>query len=272
MHIPSPSLALAALDFLRSDETVLTYQNCLVGVAIVFILWGTSLTIYRVWFHPLSKFPGPLLLAVSHFPFLYHNYVTGTWVRRMVDLHAKYGPAVRIGPNHLALDGAIAWPEVHGRRPRGSEEFGKKRGHAFKGDHNALTVAPTTQHRRIRRQLAYGFSNAALMEQEASLLRHVDLLVQCLAQRAELGTPVNLADWFNFTTFDIIGDLTLSESFDCPESKHYHPWVLSIFSGVRGIALKRFFSSLWLPQALVRWLSADIAADAKVRNHAVEMV
>jgi cytochrome P450 len=34
-----------------------------------------------------------------------------------------------------------------------------------------------------------------------------------------------MVDWFNFAAFDIIGDLTLGESFNCLQDSKFHPWV-----------------------------------------------
>jgi cytochrome P450 len=41
---------------------------------------------------------------------------------------------------------------------------------------------------------------------------------------------VNIAAWLNFTTFDIIGDLTFGSPFGCLENSSYHPWVQAIFN------------------------------------------
>lgn len=39
-----------------------------------------------------------------------------------------------------------------------------------------------------------------------------------------------MVSWFNFVTFDIIGDLTLGESFHCLQESALHPWVSILFS------------------------------------------
>ena len=40
-----------------------------------------------------------------------------------------------------------------------------------------------------------------------------------------------MVKWYNFTTFDVLGDLAFGEPFGCLESGDYHPWVAMIFSG-----------------------------------------
>ncbi|KJZ78165.1 hypothetical protein HIM_02203 [Hirsutella minnesotensis 3608] len=168
----------------------------------------------------------------------YANHITGTWVRQVLDLHLKYGPVVRIGPNHIALDGSVGWPEVYGHRP-GKAEF-QKLPPIFKDDAQALIVAQRDVHRRQRRQMGHAFSDASLTQQEPVIGKYVDMLMDRLSERANRGESINAVQWFNFTTFDIIGDLAFSEPFFCLENNGYHPWVFSIFNGLRGFNLRRF--------------------------------
>ena len=62
----------------------------------------------------------------------------------------------------------------------------------------------------MRRQLGYGFSSAALSEQESTIAQFVDDFIWRIGQ---LGV-VNLTDWYNILTFDIIGALAFGESFE----------------------------------------------------------
>ena len=47
-----------------------------------------------------------------------------------------------------------------------------------------------------------------------------------------------MVQWFNWTTFDIIGDLAFGESFGCLENMHVHPWIEHIFGNVK--------SAIWM--------------------------
>ncbi|KAL5396969.1 hypothetical protein PMIN02_002743 [Paraphaeosphaeria minitans] len=54
--------------------------------------------IYRVYFHPLSKYPGPKLYAFTTIP-----QIIGTWKvephKRIEAIHAKYGSVLRTDPD-----------------------------------------------------------------------------------------------------------------------------------------------------------------------------
>jgi cytochrome P450 len=149
---------------------------------------------------------------------------------------------VRVGPDHLSLDGSVAWPDVYSHRSGGREEWQKAPGF-FPNHGKTLISAPRETHRRMRRQLGHAFSDASLGQQEPIIKIYVDLLLQRLEERAKSGQEINIVDWLNFTTFDIIGDLTFSDPFHSLETNNYHPWVLSIFKGIRGQAMSRFIQS-----------------------------
>ncbi|KIK54970.1 hypothetical protein GYMLUDRAFT_144224, partial [Collybiopsis luxurians FD-317 M1] len=60
----------------------------------------TVLAVYRLFFHPLHKFPGPVLAALTSWYEIYRNLVQGgELVSDIKRLHEIYGPVVRTGPN-----------------------------------------------------------------------------------------------------------------------------------------------------------------------------
>ena len=69
-----------------------------------------------------------------------------------------------------------------------------------------------------------------------------------------------MVKWLNFTTFDIVGDLALGESFHCLEESRYHGWVSILFTQFKAAALfvsLRFFGldrpvKLLLPKKLLK--------------------
>jgi hypothetical protein len=59
-----------------------------------------------------------------------------------------------------------------------------------------------------------------MREQEPIMNKYFDLLVRRLHENCS--NPVNFVNWYNYTTFDIIGDLTFGDSFDCLEQSKMH--------------------------------------------------
>lgn len=65
---------------------------------------------------------------------------------------------------------------------------------------------------------------------------------------------VDMSRWYNFTTFDIIGDLAFGEPFDCLKDSQYHPWVKRVFISTKLIALQRPLAIYPFLAPIVRWL------------------
>ena len=76
-------------------------------------------------------------------------------------------------------------------------------------------MANDAEHARQRRALSHAFSQKALLEQESIIRGYVDLFVERLKPFAQTGEGINMCNWFNFTTFDIIGDMAFGEPFGC---------------------------------------------------------
>lgn len=69
--------------------------------------------LYRITFHPLVRFPGPKLRAISHLPHALSG-VRGRQPYDVRDLHKKYGPVVRICPNQLSFITPSVWEDIYG--------------------------------------------------------------------------------------------------------------------------------------------------------------
>lgn len=68
-------------------------------------------------------------------------------------------------------------------------------------------------HAKLRSILAPGFSAKALVWQEEIVQKYADQLIEQVRERSKEG-PVNIVDWFEWMSFDIIGHLTFGEPFD----------------------------------------------------------
>ena len=106
------------------------------------------------------------------------------------------------------------------------------------GVHSLLT-APRADHARMRRVLEHAFSDRSYREQIPLVSSHIEILMQKLHEQIDgpAGGVVDILDWYNWTSFDIIGDLTFGKSFECLQKEENHPWVHMIFGNLKGIAL-----------------------------------
>lgn len=142
---------------------------------------------------------------------------------------------MRVAPDELAFSHPEAWKDIMGHNPSG-QEFQKATWfyRPIEDLPNNLVSEDRQRHGQLRRQLAHGFSEKSMRDQEPIIKQYVDLLIQKLQGHCKVSTdPVVLSDWYNFTTFDIIGDLAFGEPFGCLKNSTYHEWIKTIFQSGR---------------------------------------
>lgn len=191
-------------------------------------------TIYNLFFHPLSRYPGPWLWAVSDIPYSLVS-ISGDAHKRMLQIHMRYGPVVRVGPNTVFYSHPDATKEIRGHR-KGNKAEHLKDPHLHSGNQSNVIGANHENHVRYRRSLAHGFSHQAMLDQEPIINKYIDKLLKELKNQSTKQEKIDIVRWYNYTTFDIIGDLAFGEPFYCLEKSDYHPWVALIFSGIKNLS------------------------------------
>ncbi|KAJ5257984.1 hypothetical protein N7524_009540 [Penicillium chrysogenum] len=185
-------------------------------------LYLIGLPVYNVYLHPLAKYPGPKSMAATRLPYI-RMILGGRFPQRIKALHQQYGDVVRIAPDELSFIDGAAWKPIYGTRV-GHDQ--KPKDHRFyaptPGEAPSIIVSDDADHSRFRRF------------QESIIKGYIDLLMQRLHENIDSGTnAVDMVAWYNFTTFDIIGDLAFGEPFDCLKNSVYHQWVSIIFSSLK---------------------------------------
>lgn len=93
-----------------------------------------------------------------------------------------------------------------------------------------------------------------MREQQPIIIDYVNLLIRQLHQRCGGGQKrLDAVAWYNYTTFDVIGDLAFGEPFGSLQSGEYHPWIAMIFQSIK---LGTLFQSAgffpWIKSALMK--------------------
>lgn len=176
---------------------------------------------------------------------------------------------VRVAPNELAFCNAKAWKDIMGHRTQGAPEF-KKLSSFYRPVPNQpsnIVNSDGREHAVLRRQLSYGFSDRGLREQQPLIMKYVDLFIQRLHENCKDGKSIDIMAWYNFTTFDIIGDLAFGEPFGCLDNSEYHPWVQAIFQSARAAtALHTANYFPLLKELVLKLLSTKYAQNMRAKN------
>jgi cytochrome P450 len=214
-------------------------------VVVAGLLYYIVSAIYYATLHPLASLPGPVSSAFSRVPYWVVSFrgVDVFWIKR---LHDKYGPVVRFGPTDLSYASLNGWHDIHGAKvqEKAIEFFPQP----VNGVHSLIDlqaalitvgVAPVLtanhkDHTRMRRIFSPAFSARSLKAQEPLFQRYAVLLKYKVSEVGQKGTqPFNIVDLFNFTTFDVMADLTFGHSLGLLSKTEYSPWVASIIGSLK---------------------------------------
>ena len=207
--------------------------------------------VYNLYFHPLSRFPGPKLWATFRLPYVV-SLLSGNLGHDERSFHERYGNAVRTAPNEISFIDPRAWNDIFARRP--NHKFFPKNPvwwDSIPSVPDSLVNLGEEDHARMRRMLASGFSDKALRAQEPIVQRYVDIFIRKLRDMVNKGqgeSTVPIVRWYHYLFFDITGDLGFGQSFDCLEEGKYHEWIESLFRSLKAyafVAALRFYPSLW---------------------------
>ncbi|KAJ8068063.1 hypothetical protein OCU04_003637 [Sclerotinia nivalis] len=92
--------------------TIITYLEIILFLSLsLWIIYGA---IYRLYFSPIAKFPGPKLAALTLWYEFYFNVIRdGQWIWEIKRMHEEYGPIVRINPYELHIDDPEYYDELY---------------------------------------------------------------------------------------------------------------------------------------------------------------
>ncbi|KAL3426506.1 averantin oxidoreductase [Phlyctema vagabunda] len=232
-----------------------------IWAVIITVTYLIGITIYNVYFHPLSKFPGPRSRAASEWPYFF-SLLNGTGPQDMLKLHDQYGPVVRVSPEELAFVRPSAFKDIYGHKKAGQPELAKdKKYYSAMGEPTLLNSPDMAYHSHLRRMLAPGFSDSSLRKQEAVIQEYLKILIKKLEEQSRSGHgTTDLVQWFNFYVFDVIGYLTYGETFDCLNSEKLHTWIQLIPK------LATFYGLSQAAERLPRWMKYPFLLFQMPRN------
>lgn len=207
------------------------------AVSLLELLASYTLAIcfYNWALHPLRKFPGPFFARICPLPHIIHSH-RGDLIHWTVAQHEKYGECVRLLPNELSFSGADAYKDIYGFKTNGQRTLEKDLKFYLTNHDETRSVvnADAENHSRMRRIFSHAFSDRALKMQESMFLTYIDKLVEKLREGCmQKSGAQDMVQLLNFTTFDIMGDLTFGESLGMLDDTSYHPWVSALVAGFR---------------------------------------
>ncbi|KAJ5728196.1 cytochrome P450 [Penicillium malachiteum] len=209
--------------FSLGDITALSlasYQPTLTITALFLLLLLTKY-INRLFFHPLSKFPGPPIAAASHLWEFWQDMVCdGTFLQAIPKLHKRYNSAVvRISPNHLHIND----PEFYHKVFKVSTDFYKAPYfyEAFGFATSLATITNPDRHKPLRTVIAPMFTGSVVDEMSGEVYQMVCKATSMILKSRQRAHTFNVMHFLRCLTTDINCDLIFGQNLDLVESGYH---------------------------------------------------
>jgi len=208
---------------LASTDSIKLISSYLLGIY-------SSLMVYRLFLHPLNRFPGPFGARFSSI-WLSWRVRKGDAYKQVAALHAQYGPFVRVGSSDLSITHPAAVNALYGAA---SECIKGQNYDRLKPAISLQTMREKPPHAARRRIWSSAFGERALRGYEERIRTFQEKLVSQLT--ASGGRPTNLTHWFNLYSFDVMGDLAFAKSFNMLETTRNHWAVQLLEDGIKPLS------------------------------------
>ncbi|KAF9077861.1 cytochrome P450 [Rhodocollybia butyracea] len=235
------------------------------------------LALYRLFFHPLSGYPGPTLAALTNWYEAYYNVVKGGGlIAKYEQLHKLHGPVIRVGPNTLHFNDRQAFHDIYtyGSTLVKDRAFYDAVGvHAPEGSATFCDPEVAKQRRGLIQPL---FSRKAVMSLEYTIQQKIDKLLTVLESYSSSSTTVSMAVAYRALTTDIITSYCFAESANVLDSPDFsHPILQGTKEAFRNIWLPYNFSffiafALNAPQKVILWLLPEYEEHETIFHHLLE--
>jgi cytochrome P450 len=118
--------------------------------------------------HITSNIPGARLYALTSWRLAYEDW-KGTRTRTIHQLHQKYGPVIRVGPNELSFNSLAALKTIYGAGS-GFERTSFYRMFDAYGHQNLFTFANPKDHGNRKKLLNHAYSKSSVIKHSAAAI------------------------------------------------------------------------------------------------------
>ncbi|KAL2206994.1 cytochrome protein [Sarocladium strictum] len=197
-----------------------SYLAC---TALTLVAYCALILVYRLYLHPLAKFPGPKLAAATSWYLAYHDIWVAPGAQVMFELrrlHHIYGPVIRISPDELHVDD-YTWVDtlytvtangVRDKHPPDAMMVGKP--------HSIFGTVSHIIHRKRRAAFAHLFSKANTAGAEAMIWDKADKMVNNIDRQIQRDGFADLRTHTLAMTTDVAAEYCLEESLHLQDDEH----------------------------------------------------
>ncbi|MCJ1395080.1 hypothetical protein MMC18_007961 [Xylographa bjoerkii] len=172
--------------------------------------YGVVLVIYRLYFHPLARFPGPRLAAATKWLEFYYDTLRGTggtYAFEIERMHQVYGPIVRINPHEIHVSDPEWFDQLYAGYGNPQKQMRDKyppAAHMAGTPLGIFGTVPHDLHRKRRAAISPFFSKRSVTMCEPIFHQNVELLTASLRRHMHESEPIDIrVDYLAFALENI---------------------------------------------------------------------
>ncbi|KIX07822.1 uncharacterized protein Z518_02476 [Rhinocladiella mackenziei CBS 650.93] len=223
------------------------------------IIYAACLILYRLFLHPLARFPGPKWAAATLWYEFYYDVVKrGQFTFKIKELHEKYGPIIRINPHEIHVYDPAFYDEIYVNPPRKRNKY-QWWVNLASAQGSGFSTVPHDLHRMRRSVLNPYFSKRNIVHLEPVITERVEKLSKRLSEAASQDEVVRLDVAFMALTTDTISEYAFAQDTLFLDEPDFCPmWKDTIRGGFETGALCRQFP--WIVPTMKRLPPKLVAA------------
>ncbi|KAK2604086.1 hypothetical protein N8I77_007044 [Diaporthe amygdali] len=201
-----------------------------------------GLIFYRLTLHPLAKFPGPRLAAITRYYEGYYDVIlNGKYTFKIAQMHHQYGPIVRISPYELHINDSAYYEKLY--RQDGQWNKYAWSYDAFGAPMCSVCTVDHEMHKRRRAPLNPFFSKANVAAQQDMIQRFANKLCDRITQFE--GAAVNISAAIGAFTRDVAMQFVLFKDYQNLDHENFNADMMNFLQAS---------GAIWRVTKHVRWI------------------
>ncbi|KAK6825858.1 cytochrome P450 monooxygenase, partial [Apiospora arundinis] len=198
------------------------------------VMYLTTLSIYRLFLHPLARFPGPKLAAVTRYYEAYYGLIcNGQYTFKIAELHKKYGKSrcslsfyAKRPPYELHVIDPTFYEKLYRQDSRWDKYAWAM--DAFTADGSTINTVPHDLHRARRQPLNHFFSKSRIAARQGVIDRNVLIFCERISEFAISGKMVDIGAAISALMRDVTCELLVNKTYAHLKSEDFHVHVTNM--------------------------------------------
>lgn len=214
----------------------------------------SSIVAYRLSpTHQLHAYSGPLSWRISKLTHAWSNRNFENF-RNLYAVHEEYGDYVRTGPLELSIIDPEVVTAVLGPKSRCTRAAWYEMAHPIRAIFHTRSKA---EHEKRRKVWSSGLSSRALKAYQPRIEFNIASLVQQIEKKCAKKKTTNVSRWFNFFSFDVMGDVGFGRNFGMLESGEKLEVLKKLEDGQKGLGVFGVVPWLFMILTRIPWIRKE---------------